>query len=1056
MLGAVAFGFRLSARESHPGPSNFFTFSNRYSMRSSTRSLPKSWSSTLSLPKSSLPPRAISLDRYITKCSDELYAWQKSRHGEKFILQDGPPYANGDLHIGHALNKILKDITCRFQLSKGKVVDYVPGWDCHGLPIELKALEKQKELGILGERPGPVAVRDAARQLALKTVEDQKRSFRKWGIMADWDNAWKTMDKNFEIQQLNVFKNLVKRGLIYRRFKPVYWSFSSRTALAEAELEYNETHTSTAVFAKYRLRLSNTLNLKLGSAVSKLYAVIWTTTPWTLPANSAIGIGSSIDYVVVESQKHGLLLVGESRVTELQNFCMEKFEHKFAIRGSELLDASYEDPIFSEKVHLRPLLHANFVNTDSGTGLVHLAPGHGMDDYELCQKNGIPAFAPLDDEGRFTALALRSDPDVLLGKEVLASGNEAVIDILTRHNMLLGQQKYEHKYPYDWRSKQPVIVRATEQWFADVREIREASMQSLDSVTFIPEGSKERLKSFVKNRSEWCISRQRAWGVPIPALYNKQTGEAILTEQSISHIISVIKDRGIDAWWTDGDLELAWIPPWLKNDVDDSGQILYLRGKDTMDVWFDSGTSWTQTKNEDSQGKNHVADIYFEGTDQHRGWFQSSLLTYIAQQGSSKVAGSLPKAPFSNLITHGFTLDRHGRKMSKSVGNIISPHEIIEGTLLPPIKRGRKEEPLKNAIIQGLQYDSMGPDALRLWTASCDYTRDVIISEPVLKAINSNLAKYRVTFKLLLGLLADYSPLNVPFTRLHTIHQIALIQLSRLETTVLRHYAKFEYNRCIAEINRFVNADLSASYIESIKDPVYAGGKQGLGISDRHMAQSTLLHIFTSLQQMLAPICPILIEEIWDYTPKEIQKWQGYPFHRIWGERGESTAWKNSQLEKDLPNLLLANAAVKCAQETARSEKKMGSSLQSFVLLHVETLNSGIDNCALQTLNRYRDDLESLFVVSQVDVYFESVPTTVSAAEWVYKAEFIMEGTKVFAHVYTPHKAKCTRCWRYVAPVEVNAQAALCSRCDTVVEDLRQERPELFENRHDGEIATAA
>lgn len=1023
-------------------------------MRSSTRSLPKSWSSTLSLPKSSLPPRAISLDRYLTKCSDDLYTWQKNRHGEKFVLQDGPPYANGDLHIGHALNKILKDITCRFQLSRGKVVDFVPGWDCHGLPIELKALQKQKELGILEERPGPVAVRNAARELALEAVEDQKRSFRKWGIMADWDNAWKTMDKNFEIQQLNVFKKLVKNGLVYRRFKPVHWSLSSRTALAEAELEYNENHISTAVFAKYRLILSEELSLKLGPAASRLYAVIWTTTPWTLPANSAIGIGSNMDYVVVESQKHGFLLVGELRVTELQKFCKETFEPILIIRGSELLNTSYGDPIFNKKAQSRPLLHANFVTADSGTGLVHLAPGHGMDDYELCQQNNIPAFAPIDDEGRFTALALESDSDVLLGKEVLTAGNVAVIDILTRHNMLLGQQKYEHKYPYDWRSKQPVIVRATEQWFADVSKIREASMQSLDSVNFTPEGSKERLRSFLKNRSEWCISRQRAWGVPIPALYNKKTGEVVLTEESISHVISVIKVRGIDAWWTDGELEMAWIPSWLRNDTDDSGQILYLRGKETMDVWFDSGTSWTQTKNNDSQGQNHVANVYLEGTDQHRGWFQSSLLTYIAQQDDLKLKGSLPKAPFSNLITHGFTLDRHGRKMSKSIGNIISPHEIIEGTLLPPIKRKQKQKVSNTAITQGPQYDSMGPDALRLWTASCDYTRDVVISEPVLKAINGNLAKYRVTFKLLLGLLADYSPWNVPVTQLHTIHQIALIQLARLESTVLKHYQKFEYNKCIAEINRFVNVDLSASYIESIKDPVYAGGKK-LGISDRHMAQSTLLYIFTSLQQMLAPICPILVEETWDYTPEEIQKWQGYPFHRIWEGRTEDPPWKNDELEKDLPNLLLANTAVKRAQETARSEKKMGSSLQSFVLLQVETLFSNVDNLAFQTLNRYRDDLESIFVVSQVDTCLGSVPPTVIQAEWVYKTDFIIEGSKVFAHVYTPQKAKCIRCWRYVAPVEVTAEVALCSRCSNVVEDLRLERPELFENGNDGDIATA-
>ena len=1018
------------------------------------RSLPKSWSSTLSLPKSNFPPRAILLDRYLKKCSDDLYAWQKCRQGEKFILQDGPPYANGDLHIGHALNKILKDITCRFQLSRGKNVDYVPGWDCHGLPIELKALQKQKELGTQDERPGSVVVRSAARKLAVETLKDQKKSFRKWGIMADWDNEWTTMDKNFEIEQLNVFKKLVNKGLIYRRFKPVYWSPSSKTALAESELEYDEAHISTAAFVKYRLKLSDALSLRLGPAASKLYAVIWTTTPWTLPANAAIGIHSNINYVVIESQKYGHLLVGESRITELESFCSEVFERKFLIRGSELLGASYKDPIFDNADQSRPLLYANFVTADSGTGLVHLAPGHGVDDYEICQQYGIPAFAPVDDEGKFTNLPSKVNSNILFGKEVLTSGNVAVLDILIHHNMLIGQHKYKHKYPFDWRSKQPVIIRATEQWFADVGEVQEAAIQSLDFVTFIPESGKERLKSFVKNRSEWCISRQRAWGVPIPALFNRYTGEAVLTEESISHIISVIKDRGIDSWWTDGDLEMAWIPSSLKDDVDGSGKPLYRRGKDTMDVWFDSGTSWTQTKNNDSQGEKHIASVYLEGTDQHRGWFQSSLLTYVAQQDDLNTRTS-PKAPFETLITHGFTLDQYGHKMSKSIGNIISPDQIMEGTLLPRIKRKQKQKGSSSANGEGLQYDSMGPDALRLWAASCDYTRDVIISEAVLKAINGNLAKYRVTLKLLLGMLADYSPLNVPFTQLRTVHQIALIQLAKVEYMVQKHYQNFEYNKSVSEINRYVNTDLSAFYIESIKDPVYAGDKQALGFSIRHMAQSTLLYIFTTLLQMLAPICPVLIEETWDYTPKAIQEWQGYPFHRIWEKREEGAFWRNIQLEKDLPYLLSANTAVKGAQEMARSEKKMGSSLQSNVTLEVENRAREADNIALQTLNRYRDDLESIFVVSQVDVCDESIPIAVSKAEWAYTNAFMIEGTKVFAHVYAPQKAKCIRCWRYIAPVEATAQAALCSRCEGIVDHLRLQQPDLFEDQCDSDRLTA-
>lgn len=1007
------------------------------------RSLPKSWASTLSLPKSSFPSRSILWDRYVTGCSDDLYAWQRNRHGEEFTLQDGPPYANGQVHIGHALNKILKDITCRFQVSQGKVVNFVPGWDCHGLPIELKALQRQRDLGIQDEWPAPVSVRKAARELAEEAVQDQKRSFRKWGIMADWGNAWKTMDQNFEIQQLNVFRKLVQKGLIYRKFRPVYWSPSSRTALAEAELEYNEDHVSTAAFVRYPLKLPQRLSMKLGEGAIRTYATIWTTTPWTLPANSAIGVHSDIRYAVVESHKYGLLLVAESRVSELQEACGEALELRDSINGSDLLGVQYEDFVFNQSLPVRQILHADFVTEDSGTGLIHLAPGHGIDDYELCQRHGLPTFAPLDDRGRFTAFALENDPSVLLGKEVLGAGNAAVLRILTRCEMLLGQHTYKHRYPYDWRSKQPVILRATEQWFADIGQVQETAELSLDMVKFIPESGKERLKGFLRSRKEWCISRQRAWGVPIPALYHKDTGTALLTESSVSHIISVIENRGIDSWWTDEASEPAWTPTSLR---DNTGKTPYLRGQDTMDVWFDSGTSWTQTRTKDLNNQN-TADIYLEGTDQHRGWFQSSLLTKIAQQDDVHVTGISPKAPYKTLITHGFTLDKNGRKMSKSVGNIVSPDEIMKGSLLGPVRKKQKDTQITKITSQDALYDSMGPDALRLWVASCDYTRDVIVSQTVLKAINGILSKYRITFKMLLGLLADCIPSGIAFGKLDIIHQIVLTQLSVLEATARNHYQRFEYNKVIAEVNKFVSTDLSACYIESIKDAVYADTKKEHGLSSRQMAQNTLLYIFTSLQQLLAPITPFLIEETWDHTPEQIKAWQGYPFHRRWGDKVESPVWVNVELKNDLPILVQANAAVKSAQEMARREKKMGSSLQSFVVLQVERPEGNTASSVWKVLTRYRNDLESLFVVSKVDVCLGPAPSEIDRADWVYRSEFEIDGRKVFVHVYTPQRSKCIRCWRYAAPITINKQVTLCDRCDVVVENLRIEKPELFESK---------
>lgn len=1027
-------------------------------IKSTARTLPKSWSSTLSLPKSAFPPRPLPADRsrYLRKCTEDLYAWQKSARSQDrdggFTLQDGPPYANGDLHIGHALNKILKDITCRFQLSQGKRVDFVPGWDCHGLPIELKALQQQRDLGVIGhnERPGPMLVRSAASELAAQTVEKQKRSFQEWGIMADWDNAWKTMDKCFELDQLEVFLKMVKRGLIHRRFKPVYWSPSSRTALAEAELEYNEDHQSTAAFFKYPLnRLPDGLAQKLSLGERKLQAVIWTTTPWTLPANKAIGIHSDMEYVIAKSAQHGLLLLAKSRVAEVQTACQEDLETLSSIHGLELVGATYQDFTFTEASPPRPLLHASFVSADTGSGLVHLAPGHGIDDYELCLKHNIPAFAPIDDEGRFTSLASPDHPGLLSGKEVLASGNKAVLDHMSERGSLLGRHKYRHKYPYDWRSKRPVVLRATEQWFADVREIREDVMRSLDAVTFIPRSGKARLKGFIENRNEWCISRQRAWGLPIPALFHKETGEAILTEASVAHIIATIKDRGIDAWWTDDNQEPSWIPIWLRNDA---GQTAYRRGNDTMDVWFDSGTSWTQTKSQGDYNERHVADVYLEGTDQHRGWFQSSLLTHIAQQSDDAPQNVLPEAPFRTLITHGFTLDQKGRKMSKSIGNVVSPEEIMQATLLPPLKRKHRENVASSMNSEGSTFDSMGPDALRLWVASCDYTKDVAVSQVILKAINSSLSKYRVTFKLLLGILEDFAPsTDIPFMQLDFNHQIALMQLQDAEDSVRRHFESFEFIKAVSEINKYVTIDFSALYMESIKDAVYAGGQNDSPFSSREMAQYTLLRILTSLQRMLSPVTPLLVEETWDYTPKQIREWQEYPFHRLWTDRSRLTNGlndprQNDQLKNDLPHLLQANAAVKNAQERARNDRRMGSSLRSFVVLHFPEVTKDVEIKSLELFNRYRDDLETLFVVSKTEISVGPLPSVIFTAKWCYKAEFDVGGSKIFAYVYSPQKSKCVRCWKYAAPSEAAEQMPLCDRCEGVIGELRGQKPELFED----------
>ena len=984
-----------------------------------------SWKKTLHLPKSSFPARPNIKDRpkYLRRSTDDIYAWQSKRKLQTtFTLHDGPPYANGQLHIGHALNKILKDIICRSKLPDHRV-DWRPGWDCHGLPIELKALQQQ------GHRASSdaVSVRAAARKLATATVEVQKQSFRKWGIMADWDHAWTTMDRNFEIEQLDVFKQLVKRGLIYRRFKPVYWSPSSHTALAEAELEYRDDHISTAAFIKYRLDYtSGSLMKKLGIDSEDVSAVIWTTQPWTLPANKAIGVHEDIEYVIVKSALHGLLLLAASRLSEVEHHLNESMPIIHSIEGRDLLDTTYVDSVFDSVSPSRPLLHADFVSETSGSGLVHFAPGHGIDEYELCSKNHIMAFAPLDDKGCFTCAAYPEEPGYLAGKDVLGAGNQAVLSRMGERGQLLAQQQYSHSYPYDWRSKQPVIQRATEQWFASVGDIQQSALHALDNVKFVPSSSKTRLQNFVKNRNEWCISRQRAWGVPIPALYHIESKEPLLTEHSIAHIIAIIRDRGIDAWWTDDEFEPAWIPDELKDGDRPSS---YRRGKDTMDVWFDSGSSWTQT-HRNGEPDSHVADCYIEGTDQHRGWFQSSLLTHVAAQSRPDGNGNPATAPYRTLITHGFTLDQDGRKMSKSVGNVISPDEIMNATLLPPAKRKINDQVVDFR-------DALGPDALRLWAASCDYFADVRVSQAVLQAINSTLSKYRITFKLMLGLLNDFDPNHSSYSENQKLmHRIIQWRLQIVNSNIRDLYNTFEFSRVVGEINRFIISDLSSSYFEWIKDAAYCGN-----VRERTQVQQTIYQAFCHLQQMLAPITPLLIEEVWDYTPKQIKDYERTPpaFHSWKEPHWQPTIY--SQLEVDVPQLKEALAVVKGIQETARSQKKMGDSLQSFVCFESDSTK------VRELFGRYdSEQLQNLFGVSSFK-YTDSrdlLPEILKAG-WAYTECVKIVGDEVRVHVYEPQAAKCVRCWRYMAPLVAHEAESLCSRCEIIIVDLRKSTPELFE-----------
>ena len=818
---------------------------------------------TVILPSTTLNQRANSLVR-----EPELQKWwedndiygslSENNTGDIFILHDGPPYANGDLHIGHALNKILKDIINKYQLLRGRRVKYIPGWDCHGLPIELKVLQAMSSTERI--ELTPLKLRTKAAEFAEETVGRQMTSFKRYGVWGDWRNPYLTLDPQYESRQIRVFGEMFSQGHIYRGKKPVYWSPSSGTALAEAELEYPDNHISRSVYVGFSVKkLSESLSKSLQTVVD-IKLLVWTTTPWTIPANLGIAVNPILDYCIIShpSVDNGaFFVVAKDRIGELKHkFSLAShFNILQTVKGVDLIGTAYLHPLYDRSSFV--LEGGDYITADSGTGLVHTAPGHGQEDYQTGLKYNLPLISPVNARGQFTSEVddnLRS-PFTFSGLHVLEDGNREVIKALNESNALIHEEAYKHKYPYDWRTKKPVILRATEQWFASISSFLPSVLLEIDRVNFVPEIGRNRLKSMISSRGDWCISRQRHWGVPIPVFYKKSSNEPLINAETLAHIENIFSTHGSDAWWEMSVESL--LPENLRDEAD-----LYTKGVDTMDVWFDSGTSWAGVV--ESRLSPQPADLYLEGSDQHRGWFQSSLLTSVASRNM---------APYRTILTHGFVLDEQGYKMSKSMGNVIDPNLIIQGG------ENQKENP------------AYGADTLRLWVSGVDYSTDVCVGKNIIKQVSETMRKLRNTLRFLIGNLYDFNPVKdvVPFENLPSIDRYILGKLSDVIEEVKEAYDDYQFYRVNQAVTQFTNVDLSSFYLDVSKDRLYISKYDDFR---RRTCQTVIQQLLEQLTVAIAPIAPHMAEDVWLNIPYKnnensifqkgwVTKEKHYPLHNI-------------------------------------------------------------------------------------------------------------------------------------------------------------------------------
>ena len=914
----------------------------------------KDYGKTLNLPKTDFPMRA-NLPEREPKIEKEVFEndlyekmLKKNEGHESFVLHDGPPYANGEIHIGHALNKILKDTIVRYKNLKGYYTPYVPGFDTHGMPTEKRAIEK---LGLDRSKIPVSQFRDTCLDFARYYKDRQIEGFKRVGVLGDWKDPYITYDPKCEARQLGVFYDMYANGYLYRGLKPVYWCTDCESALAEAEIEYKDVDT-TSIFVKFPVEDSKGLFDK-----ENTYFVIWTTTPWTLPGNVGITIGGEFEYSIVKTNQGKLIIATALVDNVMKEAGIEEYETIKTLSGEELEGVLCKHPFLDRTS--RVVLGSDdtiVVELGTGTGAVHTAPGYGKEDYLCGLKNGLEIVVTVDGKGYQTEGA-----GIFAGLKYDES-NDKIIEWLEENKFLLKKQKINHSYPHCWRCKNPIIFRATEQWFCSVDKFKDEAIKAAETVKWIPSWGADRISNMIKERADWSISRQRTWGVPLPIYYCKECGKEYITKESIEKLKTIFKEKGSNAWWDLTAEEL--MPEGAK--CKECGCTEFVKEKDIMDVWFDSGSTHQSVLVE--RGLPYPADLYLEGADQYRGWFQSSLLTSVAINGI---------APYKQVLTHGWTIDKEGKKMSKSLGNGISPQDVIK---------------------------EYGADILRLWVLSSDYQSDVSLSKDILKQITEVYRKMRNTARYILGNTSDFDPDKdmVSYNELQEIDKYALLRLNDLVRKCTESYDKYDFHEAYQAINVFCVTDMSSFYLDIIKDRLYTAKANS---KERRAAQTTMYIILDSLVRMLAPLTSFTAEEIWKYMNKSKNEKVESVMLTIYPE--VNSQYENEELRAKWEKIVKIKEIVSKKLEEARAEKIIGHSLNAKVTLFAE-------GDLYKFIKENKELLQTVFIISNLEVEENQRSNEEKLGVKIEQAE----------------GEKCERCWMYSTTVgEDKENPTICHRC---------------------------